>query len=95
MTIVLTPELERALAEAAQRRGTTPELLALDYLRQRLLPADATGASGGGATLADFLAGHVGVLASSEHVAGGANLSEESGRRFGAGMVKRREHGRL
>ncbi len=33
MTITLTPEIENAIAEQAQREGTTAERLALDSLR--------------------------------------------------------------
>jgi len=35
MTITLPPEIELALAEEAQRRRTTPEQLAIDWLRER------------------------------------------------------------
>jgi hypothetical protein len=35
-TITLPPDLEDRLAEEAHRRGTTPELLAVDTLRRAL-----------------------------------------------------------
>ena len=96
MTLSLTPELERALAEAAQRQGTTPEVLAQEFLRERLLPADKPEAdleeSG---TLAEALADFIGVLSSSEFVDGGAQLSERTGERFAEGLMARREQGRL
>jgi hypothetical protein len=38
MVIHLTPKLEAALNEQAQRRGVAPEALALDVLRDRFLP---------------------------------------------------------
>ena len=38
MVINLTPQLEAALTAQAQRRGLTPEVLALDALRDRFLP---------------------------------------------------------
>ena len=38
MVITLTPQLAAALSEQARRRGTAPELLALDTLRERFLP---------------------------------------------------------
>ena len=79
MIIVLTPEIERRLAEQARKLGTTPEKLALASLRERFgptaahdMPAETPG------TLADFLQGHIGVLHSSKHVPGGAHMSEES-----------------
>lgn len=59
MTIHFTPEIENALAQEARRQGTTAELLALECLRERFAPAVAEPR-----TLADFLAGHIGVLAS-------------------------------
>ena len=63
MTIRLTAEIETALAEAARLQGTTPELLALDCLRQRFVPAAATNCTPNAqGTLADFLAGHIGVF---------------------------------
>jgi hypothetical protein len=78
MTLTLTPEIESALAEEARKQGTTPEVLALDCLRERFVPAAAPAPPAEGPqTLADFLAGHIGVLSSSEHVPGGAGLSEE------------------
>jgi predicted transcriptional regulator len=39
LTLELPPDMERALAEEAQRRGTTPERVALENLR-RLYPAE-------------------------------------------------------
>jgi hypothetical protein len=38
MTITLSPELEAALSEVAQRQGMAPEVLALSILKERLLP---------------------------------------------------------
>jgi hypothetical protein len=37
MVIVLPPELEAALSELARRQGITPEVLALNTLRDRLI----------------------------------------------------------
>jgi hypothetical protein len=96
MNIPVTPEIERELAEEARRQGTTPELLALDCLRAKFLdPARVKDAPLGTGTLADFLAGHLGVLSSSESVPGGARMSEDSAKKFGAGMLKKRKQGRL
>jgi hypothetical protein len=38
MIIHLPPQLEAALREQAERQGIAPEILALDVLRDRLLP---------------------------------------------------------
>lgn len=97
-TITLTPELETALAARAKTQGTTPELLALDTLRQfygtpqrkNEEPQAETGE-----TLFDFLKGYVGVIHSSEYVEGGARLSENCGTKFAEGMEQKRKEGRL
>lgn len=39
MVLKLTPQLEAALHEQAVRRGVTPEILALNVLTDRFLPA--------------------------------------------------------
>jgi len=83
------------LTEEAHKLGTTPEQLALESLRERFgsreaFPHLATGQE----TLADFLRGHIGVLHSSEHVPGGARMSEAGGKKFTAGLVAQRQQGR-
>lgn len=96
MTITLTPDLERALAEAAQRQGTTPEMLAREFLRERLLPAaEPAPEQPESMTLAESLADFIGVLSSSEFVEGGARLSERTGEKFTDGLMARREQGHL
>jgi len=96
MTITLTPEIERALTEEAQRLGTTPEILALDCLREQFVSnTTIEPTEEGQGTLADFLADHIGVLASREQVPGGARMSEHSGQKFAAGLVKKRQQRRL
>ena len=94
ITITLPPELERAVTERAQQQGTTPELVALDTLRQQLLPV-APSPPVEGQTLADFLGEFIGCIHSSERVPGGAQMSVDTGKKFAAGMVKKRQEGRL
>jgi hypothetical protein len=96
MTIIITPDIEQALAEEASKMGTTPQELALQCLRARFVPSDGndTAAPEQG-TLADFLAGHIGVLASGEHAPGGADMSQDSGKKFATGMVQKRARGPL
>ena len=94
MTITVPPEIETALTDQARRRGTTPEVLAVDCLRERFAsPAAPPPANGG--TLAESLAGHIGVLSSGELIPGGAKMSEDTGKKFAAGMARKREQGRL
>lgn len=96
MKITLTPDIEKALAEQARRQHTTPEMLALDALRERFVFSGAPEAPvNEEATLADFLADHIGVIASSEKVPGGARMSEDTGKKFAAGLFKKHQQGRL
>ncbi len=96
MTITLTPDIENALVEQAKEHGTTPEKLALESLRERFVDPTEEGAPIDGAeTLADYLADHIGVIHSSEHVPGGARMSENTGKKFAEGMVEKRRRGKL
>jgi hypothetical protein len=95
MIITLTPDIEQALAAEARKLGRTPEQLILDSLRERFLsPESEQPPTEEQSTLADFLRGHLGVLHSSEHVPGGARLSENSGQKFAAGLAAQRQQKR-
>jgi hypothetical protein len=95
MISTLTPDIEQALAAEARRRGRTPEQLALDRLRERFLsPESERPPAAAQATLAAGLRGHLGAWHSSEHVPGGARLSENSGRKFAAGLAAQRQQRR-
>jgi hypothetical protein len=100
MEITLPPEIEKALKKRARQRGTTPEQLALETLRRQFV--DATPAQGenstpveGYANLAEFLAGYIGALDSSEFVPGGAKMSEATVDKFAAALAQKRKQGRL
>jgi hypothetical protein len=96
MNISLPPEIERAIVEQAHEQGTTPELLVIDSLRERfLLSPPLSPLPEGEGTLADFLGPHIGILHSSEYSLGGARMSENSGKKFATGMLKKRQQGRL
>jgi hypothetical protein len=73
-TITLPPEIEGPLGEAARRQGTTPEQLALESLRKLFVPTPGDGEPTVGASLFDFLAGHIGTVAGSSEA-----LSENCG----------------
>ncbi|HZT43443.1 MAG TPA: hypothetical protein VFA07_14850 [Chthonomonadaceae bacterium] len=94
ITITLPPELEQVVTERAKQQGTTPELVALDTLRKELLPV-ASPPPIEGQTLVDFLGEFIGCIHSSEMVPGGAQMSVDTGKKFAAGMVKKRREGRL
>jgi hypothetical protein len=95
MTIRLTPELEKRLVEEAERRGTTPERLVLDSLRAAFVAPLEKSAASDEKTLYDLLEDHIGVLDSSDHVPGGARMSEDTGEKFAAGMLEKRQRRRL
>lgn len=78
-TITLPPDLETRISEEASRRGTTPEVLALDGLRRLFPPVSGPTAE---ATLLDFLQDHIGTLDGSAEP-----LSEDCGRRFAEGLA--------
>jgi Putative restriction endonuclease len=81
---------ERDMA-AKRQRGRVPEQLALESLRERVLAlGNAVPPAETQATLADYLSGYLGILHSSEHVPGGARLSDDSGWKFAAGLVAQR-----
>lgn len=80
-TITLPPDLEDRLAVEALRRGTTPENLALEGLRQLFLvphhgmpPANS---------LFDYLKEHIGVVEGTTEP-----LSENCGRHFAEGLAR-------
>jgi hypothetical protein len=87
-TITLPPEVEGPLAEEARRLGTTPDLLAIDYLRERFVPTSRGVETGTDATLYDFLSGYVGTIDGTTEA-----LSEETGRRFAEGLVDKHSRG--
>lgn len=95
MKINLTADIESALTNHAHRKGTTPETLALDALRERFVSSSEEPEVKEKGALADYLAEHIGVLSSSEYVTGGARMSEKSGKKFAAGLLKKRQRGRL
>jgi hypothetical protein len=89
MVIRLTSDIETALAQEAQRQGTTPERLALDSLEKLFLPAPSDTSSGEG-SLFDFLSGYIGTVEGT-----GEALSENCGQHFAEGLVVKQEQGRL
>jgi len=94
MVLELPIEVAEALAAEAHRRGTTPEVLAVDYIRQHL-PSPVGSHQEKKGTAADYLAEFIGIFDSSELVPGGARLSEKSGRDFAEMMRQKRAHGKL
>ena len=99
VTITLPPELEKVVMERAKQQGTTPELWTLDRLTQSLQAEvaieDTSGPASESGSMLDFFEGYVGVLHSSEFVPGGAQMSQDTGRKFAEGMLKKRQEGKL
>jgi hypothetical protein len=91
MTIItLPPEIEESLVEAARKQGTTPELLAVDCLRQVLVPAPAEKKTADNDTLFDFLFGYTGTVNGSREA-----LSENCGQRFLQTLLDKQQRGPL
>lgn len=92
MKISLTPDIESALAENAKSQGLTPEKVVLNVLQEWLMSWLKTNTTADGkGTLADYLEDHIGVLSSSEYVPGSARMSEDCGKKFSSGLVKKRQ----
>ena len=85
-TITLPPEIEAPLADAARKKGMTPESLAVETLRQHFSPSDPDQTE----TLYDYLAGYIGAVEGT-----GEALSENCGEKFTDWLVEKRKAGRL
>ena len=84
MTITIPAEIEGPLAEEAKQRGISAERLAVDTLRERFTsPLASPAGNPGSSSLADFLAGYVGLVEGSTDP-----LSEQCGEHFAAGLVE-------
>ena len=93
MTITLTSEIEKGLIEQAGKMGTSPELLAIETLKQRFAPPSAAEEAASEGSLLDFPGGFVACLSSDEVVVGG-RMSKETGTRFAEGMLRTQGEGR-
>ncbi len=83
MTLTLPNEWLAALSDEAERRGTTPELLALEGVR-RVLPMHST--KHPGESLLDTLKGHIGIVAGT-----GEAFSQNCGEKYAEGLVSGRK----
>lgn len=92
MTIPMTPELRQALGRAAKEQGTTPETVAYQTLRERLVADDPQTGAIGPRTLADRLAPYIGVLDSGETTPGGARMSKRRAD-YGKMLLQRHREG--
>jgi len=84
MTITIPAEIEGPLAEEAKQRGISAERLAVDALRQRFAsPLASPSGNPSSPSLADFLAGYVGLVEGSTEP-----LSAHCGEQFAAGLAE-------
>lgn len=95
LSLTLPPELEMAIVAEAQRQCTTPELLAIAALQAQLINKGHGGTTTPPGSLADFLGDAIGCLDSSQVTPEGAAMSQETGRKFAAGMISKRDQGKL
>ena len=89
-TITLPPEIEAPLADAARKQGMTPELLALETLRQQFPPAKPEPAPKEGETLYDYLKDYIGAVSGS-----GEAFSQNCGERFTDYLMEKQKAGKL
>ena len=86
MTIInLPPEIDGPLVDEARRRGTTPELLAIESLRRLFACAPAPDES---ETLLDYLGDYVASIDGSD-----GNPARKSGKIFEEAMVEKHRRG--
>ena len=83
ITITLPLEVEGQLLKEARKQGTTPELLALDCLRERFVPGRKQAPRNEEPSLFDFLSEHIGVIDGTTEA-----LSENCGQRFSEGLLE-------
>jgi hypothetical protein len=83
-TITLPPEIEATLADAARKKGTTPELLAVETLRQHFPPIPAEAEAGEAESLLEYLAPYIGKFDGT-----GEAFSENCGERFADYLVEK------
>ena len=88
-TINLPPEIEGPLVDEARRRGTTPELLAIESLRRLFACAPAPGESGKSDTLLDYLGDYIASIEGTDELS-----ARESGGIFEEAMVDKHRRGR-
>ena len=89
--LTIPPDIEAPLLDAARDLGTTPEILAIDCLRQQFVSQEESPAPEDAANLAEYLQGFIGVIQSSERTPGGAQMSQQTGKRFTELLLKQRE----
>ncbi|MCP4699101.1 MAG: hypothetical protein GY862_19945 [Gammaproteobacteria bacterium] len=76
--------INKRLAKEAGKRGTTPELLAIDCLRRFFIPKPKAGKPNEDETLFDFLSGCTGTINGTAEA-----LSENCGQRFARGLIEK------
>jgi len=96
MQITLTPDIENALVEHAKSQGLPPEKVVLNVLKEWSISWLKTNtAAQEKGTLTDYLKDHIGVLSCNDYIPGGARMSEDCGKKFASGMLKKHQQGRL
>ena len=94
MELSLPPEIESALTAAAQQKGTTPHLLALECLRDKFLNGVQPTQYPPG-SLAEYLGDYIGAFSSKDRFPEGSRMSEDTGKAFLEVLLEKRRKGHL
>jgi hypothetical protein len=89
ITITIPQDMEFPISEEARRLGTTPEVLAVESLR-RLFMTVITEKIPENETLFDYLSDYIGTVDGS-----GEAFSENCGKRFAEGMIRKQQRAHL
>jgi|GEM_PF-5552711 len=95
VTLNLSSELEKVVAEEAVQKGTTVDVLIMDALQERFLKPSTRKPLPQGATLADALAEDIGSISTRDKYPEGSTLSENTGRKFAQMMAEKHKQGKL
>ena len=89
ITITIPQDMEFPISEEAKKLGTTPEVLAVESLRRLFMPV-ITEKISENQTLFDYLSGYIGTVDGS-----GEAFSENCGKRFTEGMIRKQQRAHL
>lgn len=90
LQVTLTPEVAAIVVREAARQGTSADAVVNDAIRERLAPDPDTADAARPKNLAEAIAPYIGAVNS-----GGANMSEDCGKKFTEILLQKRQQGKL